>query len=276
MFNSKINILKISLFLFIILKLDLNAADEFDYNLLNEKINRLEQEISDIHKSLYVPDNNVSIKEDTKNISSKYQRRINKLENDFAKINGKLEEIFFRLDQLQSKLDKFTSDVDFRLSTQNDDSTGGLPLTKKDRSSREDTSTGGLPIAKKDRSDKKDTIAYPDNNSDVNASGGDVEILGTIDKKDVIDESFEIARNFQTPEDLFNYGKDALRNLNYSDAENAFKGFVKKYPKNKNVPDAYFWLGESLFVSENFQEAVLAYGEVIKTYKKHIKRCAHS
>ena len=42
MFNSKINILKISLFLFIILKLDLNAADEFDYNLLNEKINRLE------------------------------------------------------------------------------------------------------------------------------------------------------------------------------------------------------------------------------------------
>ena len=27
-----------------------------------------------------------------------------------------------------------------------------------------------------DRSDKKDTIAYPDNNSDVNASGGDVEI----------------------------------------------------------------------------------------------------
>ena len=59
--------------------------------------------------------------------------------------------------------------------------------------------------------------------------------------------------------------------MNYSDAENALKGFVKKYPKNKNVPDAYFWLGESLFVSENFQEAVLAYGEVIKTYKKHEK-----
>ena len=254
MFNSKINTLKFFLFLFLFIGFDLNAVDEFDYNLLNEKISRLEQEISDIHKSLYVTDdNNVSIQKDKKPISSKYQRRISKLENDFAKLNGQFEEIFFRLDQLQNKLETITSDVDFRLSTKND------------------SSTGGLPIAKRDRSDKKDTYAYTDNTSDVNTSGGDAEILGTIKKKGAVDESFEIARNFQSPNDLFKYGKDSLRNLNYSDAENAFKGFVKKYPKNENVPNAYFWLGESLFVNDNFPEAVLAYGEVIKSYKKHEK-----
>ena len=253
MFNRKTNILKYFLLLFIFIELDLNAEDEFDYNLLNEKINRLEQEISDVHKILYGTDNNVSIKEGKKPISSKYQRRINKLENDFTKLNGQFEEIFFRLDQLQSKLDTISSDVDFRLSTKNN------------------TSTEGLPIAKKDRSGIKDTYAYHDKTSDVNSSGGDAEILGTIKQKDNINEPFEVARNFQSPEDLFSYGKDSLRNLNYSDAENAFKGFVKKYPKNENVPNAYFWLGESLFVRESFPEAVLAYGQVIKNYKKHKK-----
>ena len=253
MFNSKINTLKFFLFLFLFIGFDLNAVDEFDYNLLNEKINRLEKEISDIHKTLYITDSDVSVKEDKKPISSKYQRRINKLENDFAKLNGPFEEIFFRLDQLQSKLGKITSDVDFRLSTKNN------------------TSTGGLPIAKRDRSDEKDTFAYLDNTSDVNTSGGDAEILGTIEKKDIIDESFEVARNFQSPDDLFNYGKDSLRNLNYSDAEDAFRGFVKKYPKDEKIPNAYFWLGESLFVRESFPEAVLAYGEVIKSYKNHKK-----
>ena len=128
MFNSKTSILKYFLFLFIFIGFDLHALDEFDYNLLNEKINRLEREISDVHKSLYDTDNNELInKKDQKPIASKYQRRINKMENDFAKMNGKFEEIFFRLDQLKEQLDRINSDVNFRLSTDYNDNSGGLP-----------------------------------------------------------------------------------------------------------------------------------------------------
>ena len=253
MFNNKTNSSIYFLFLFLFISFDLNAIDEFDYNLLSEKMNRLEQEISDIQKSLYAPNDNTSVKEDQKSVPLKYQRRINKIENDFAKINGQFEEIFFRLDQLQEKLDRISSDVDFRLST------------KKNAPSE------GLPLSKRDKSNKKDTYAYPKNTSDVDASGGDAEILGTIEKKDSVDESFEIARNFQSPDDLFNYGKSSLQNLNYTEAENVFRGFVKKYPKNEKVPNAYYWIGESLFVRENYPEAVLAYGEVIRNYKKHKK-----
>ncbi len=253
MFNNKTNSSIYFLFLFFFISFDLNAIDEFDYNLLSEKMNRLEQEISDIQKSLYAPNDNTSVKEDQKSVPLKYQRRINKIENDFAKMNGQFEEIFFRLDQLQEKLDRISSDVDFRLST------------KKNAPSE------GLPESKRDKSNIKDTYAYPKNTSDVNTSGGDAEILGTIQKKDSVDESFEIARNFQSPDDLFNYGKSSLQNLNYIEAENVFRGFLKKYPKNEKVPNAYYWIGESLFVRENYPEAVLAYGEVIRNYKKHKK-----
>ena len=253
MFNNKTNSSIYFLFLFLFISFDLNAIDEFDYNLLSEKINRLEQEISDIQKSLYAPNDNTLVKEDQKSVPLKYQRRINKIENDFAKINGQFEEIFFRLDQLQEKLDRISSDVNFRLST------------------KENAPSEGLPISKRDKSNEKDTYAYPKNTSDVDTSGGDAEILGTIEKQDSVDESFEIARNFQSPDDLFNYGKNSLQNLNYTEAENIFRGFVEKYPKNEKVPNAYYWIGESLFVRENYPEAVLAYGEVIRNYKKHKK-----
>ena len=168
-------------------------------------------------------------------------------------MNGQFEEIFFRLNQLQGKLDTISSDVDFRLSTKND------------------ATSGGLPVGARDRSDEKDTYAYPKNTSDVNTSGGDTEILGTIKEQETKDVAIEIARNFQTPDSLFNYGKDSLQNLNYSDAENAFRGFVEKYPKDIKTPSAYYWLGESLFVREKYPEAVLAYGEIIKNHKKHEK-----
>ena len=161
MFNNKFNFFIHFFILFSFIVFESKAVDEFDINLLNEKLNRLEEEISDIQKNLYAPEDNTSVKND-KTIPSKYQRRINKIENDFAKMNGKFEEIFFRLDQLQEKLNILSSDVDFRLSNTNDSSTGGLPL------------------AKKDRSNEKDTYAYPKNTSDVNTSGGDTEILGTI------------------------------------------------------------------------------------------------
>ena len=253
MFNNKTNISIYFLFLFLFISFDLNAIDEFDYNLLSEKLNRLEQEISDIQKSIYSTNDNTSIKENTKSVPLKYQRRINKMENDFAKMNGKFEEIFFRLDQLKEQLDRINSDVNFRLSTDNNDNSGGLPKSKRDRSG------------------EKDTYAYPKNTSDVNTMGGDAEILGTIDKNVIIDEPFEIAKNFQSPESLFNHGKDSLQNLNYENAEMAFRGFIKKYPKDDKVPSAHYWLGESLFVRENYPEAVLAYGEIIKNYKKHKK-----
>ena len=253
MFDIKSKISKYVFILFFFITFDLNALDEFDYNLLAEKLNRLEQELSDIQKSLYVPENNTLVKEDKKSVPSKYQRRINKLENDFAKMNGQFEEIFFRLNQLQEKLDTISSDVDFRLSTKND------------------TPSGGLPVGARDRSDEQDTYAYPKNTSNVNTSGGDTEILGTIKQEDSKDVAIEIARNFETSDSLFNYGKDSLQNLNYSDAEDAFRGFVKKYPKDVNTPSAYYWLGESLFVRKKYPEAVSAYGEIIKNHKKHEK-----
>ena len=88
------------------------SLDEFDFNLLNERLNRIEVELADIQKSLYSGSSDENTESSKKGpISSKHEIRINKLENDFRKVTGQFEEIFFRLSQLQEKLDKLDSDV---------------------------------------------------------------------------------------------------------------------------------------------------------------------
>tara|TARA_Y100000310_G_C20413869_1_gene683358 strand:- start:11 stop:262 length:252 start_codon:yes stop_codon:yes gene_type:complete len=83
MFNNKTNSSIYFLFLFFFISFDLNAIDEFDYNLLSEKMNRLEQEISDIQKSLYAPNDNTSVKEDQKSVPLKYQKRFLQIVHSF-------------------------------------------------------------------------------------------------------------------------------------------------------------------------------------------------
>ncbi len=246
MFCKKNNILIFSFLLLFFIISSAESIDEFNYNLLNERLNRIEVELSDLQKSIYSPrKHNLEINENKKGfVSSRHEIRINKLENDFRKITGQFEEIFFRIEQLQGKFDKLSSDINFRLSNTNNSKTESQNMAN-------------------------DTYAYPNNRSQVNDSGGDTEILGTLKSKK--NESFDIANNFETPESFYDYAKTSLMNLEYKEAEIAFKDFVKKYPKNELTPEAQYWIGESLFVREKYNEAILMYGEVIKKYKKSKK-----
>ena len=71
MFNIKSKIFNYVFILFFLITFNSNAVDEFDYNLLAEKLNRLEQELSDIQKSLYAPEGNTLVKEDKKPLPPK-------------------------------------------------------------------------------------------------------------------------------------------------------------------------------------------------------------
>jgi len=249
MFSKKNKLFVFSFFLLFFTVLTAKSVDEFGYNLLNERLNRIELELSDIQKSIYSPQkNNLEISKNKKGfISSRHEIRINKIENDFRKITGQFEEIFFRIEQLQEKLDKLSSDIDLRLSNTS-------------KSKIESSSMAS------------DTYAYPNNKSQISNYGGDTEILGTLKNvKDKKSDPIDIANNFQTPESLYDYAKSSLMNLEYKESEIAFRGFVKKYPKNKLTPEAQYWIGESLFVREEYNEAILMYGEVIKKHSKSRK-----
>ncbi|MEK7670786.1 MAG: tetratricopeptide repeat protein, partial [Bacteroidota bacterium] len=54
----------------------------------------------------------------------------------------------------------------------------------------------------------------------------------------------------------------------YDEAAAQFAQFVKSYPQNSKIDEAYFWLGEAYFNAGNFQQSATNYNQVVNLYPK--------
>lgn len=52
----------------------------------------------------------------------------------------------------------------------------------------------------------------------------------------------------------------------YGEAAKAFEAFIQKYPQSKLTPNAYYWLGESHYVSQKNRESLAAFERLISDY----------
>ena len=58
-----------------------------------------------------------------------------------------------------------------------------------------------------------------------------------------------------TPRDEYDLAYGYVLHKDYALAEEAFRVFLKKYPADRQVSDANFWLGESLFQRQRYRDA---------------------
>ena len=63
----------------------------------------------------------------------------------------------------------------------------------------------------------------------------------------------------QTPRDEYDLAYGYVLRKDYALAENAFRSFLSKYPNDRLVGDATYWLGESLFQRQRFRDAAEAF-----------------
>lgn len=52
----------------------------------------------------------------------------------------------------------------------------------------------------------------------------------------------------------------------YGEAAKAFDAFIQKYPQSRLTPNAYYWLGESYYVSQKNRESLAAFERLISDY----------
>ena len=64
-----------------------------------------------------------------------------------------------------------------------------------------------------------------------------------------------------TAEENFNYALDLASQLDFENAEKAFKEFLKKHKDSEKVADAQYWLGRVYFAQKKFEEAAIALAE---------------
>lgn len=70
------------------------------------------------------------------------------------------------------------------------------------------------------------------------------------------------------PQDEYDLAYGYLLHKDYALAEQAFRDFVKKHPNEAQVPDAYYWLGESQYQRQQFRDAAQSFLTVSTKHEK--------
>jgi tol-pal system protein YbgF len=64
---------------------------------------------------------------------------------------------------------------------------------------------------------------------------------------------------------------DMLKEGRYKMANTAFKDFIDKYPRSSYAGNSQYWLGESNYVTRQFEQAIIEFSAVIKNYSSSNK-----
>jgi tol-pal system protein YbgF len=69
-----------------------------------------------------------------------------------------------------------------------------------------------------------------------------------------------------SPNDEYQLAYGYVLHKDYALAEQAFRDFVRKYPKERLIPDAQYWLGESQFQQQRYRDAAESFLAVSTKY----------
>ncbi len=68
------------------------------------------------------------------------------------------------------------------------------------------------------------------------------------------------------PAKLYNDAYNAFLTNNFDDATSGFKTYLAKFPSGDMAESAYYYLGESLYLKEKWQEAALSYATILDKF----------
>jgi tol-pal system protein YbgF len=71
-----------------------------------------------------------------------------------------------------------------------------------------------------------------------------------------------------SPQDEYDMAYGYVLHKDYALAEQAFRDFLRKYPNERLVPDAQYWLGESMFQRQRYRDAAESFLAVSTKYEK--------
>ena len=74
-----------------------------------------------------------------------------------------------------------------------------------------------------------------------------------------------------TPKDEFDLAYGYVLRRDYALAEDGMRAFIKKYPSDRLVADANYWLGETLFQRQRYRDAAESFLGVTTKYEKSAK-----
>ena len=225
---------------------------------INQQLERLQREVSDLSKEVFSNSSNKSdgtSNDFVKNLSA-IDLRIYDIENDIKNLTSTLEELYFQLDDIFKKIENLEVVINNFQS---------VPLNNNELNTNE---------VLQDSSEVK---------SNTLNNGEDQNTLGTLNiskntnetNQEVLTDNQDINSNGKeellSPEDQFQVAFDNIRDKRWQDAKNSFEQFILDNPDNQLSGSAHYWLGELYILEKNYREAALIFAEGFQKFPDSIK-----
>lgn len=176
--------------------------------------------------------------------------RVNQLQSEVQTLRGMLEEQGHRLSDLERRNRDQTLDFDARLEALE----GGNGRASTSSATNDTTESGHL-------GGVIGSVIQTDANPPVPASAPavaddlDMDVAPAADGQDLATERAAYDQAFE-----------ALKNGQYAEAARRFQGFIAQYPSGDYAPNAQYWLGESYYVTQNYESALQTFRAMTERY----------
>lgn len=197
------------------------------------------------------------------------ETRLTQQENDMRVLNGRFEQLEFSIRRLEQALQRLQSDVDMRVShleqvvQQEQTSTAAASAV---------AAQAAAASAQTQPQDQTPALPVADMNGTLGAlkmQGG--KVTGGVNKPQSPALPSVPADYGLTSQEQYERAFNYLREANYADAEEAFKLFIEKNPKDKLLDNAKYWYGETLYVRGRFDESAVAFADAYQQNPKGAK-----
>lgn len=215
------------------------------------------------------------------------------LEEQVRQLNGRIEELSFQLLELQEQMRRMQEDNEFRFqelenTDQTDAGDSALPQATTDTADAAPLPETAAPqqqaAATAIQPDARDT-AVPQSEAGPRVLGSAPRSLGTLKvdgQGNVVDGTVDFSREQiesaidgsavasvskpDEPEAYYRSGYEHVLNGDYNVAEGIFRSFVELFPNDPLIPDARFWLAESVRAQGRLEESVEIFIALRKAY----------
>jgi len=247
------------------------AAQDYQVRELVERLNRLERDLGDVQRQFYrsggtlpTPDGGApaaSGNSMTSTQAADLSVRIDQLESELRALTGSVEETEHGISVVRQRLDKLVADVDFRLSS-------------IERSLQQGGQVGATPPA----SGPAAATAAPAPGTQPAAAAppppGQPGTLGTLPADKAGNVLAAVPKGVLPPGDAksqYDFARRLLVQGDYPEAQAAFQEFIAAHGDNDLAANAHYWLGESFYIREIYDQAARAFLAGYQNYKSNPK-----
>ncbi len=206
-----------------------------DNAAMNDRLDRLERDLQFLQRQTY----NADAAGGSPANASQILVQLGQLQEEMRALRGQVEQVQFANQRQAEEIRKLGEDVEFRLSA--------LEKTQEARSQEkveaEDESADASTDAEERNDDEE--AASEEQDSPASYQPEEEEASGTTTTK----------QKFPSANAHYSYAFKLMNDRKFSAASESFEAFVKKYPADPLIANAYYWLGESYYVRSEFASA---------------------